>query len=51
MKRETLKGLKETKEEKIMLQNRERNHTNSTSRNNSNTFDISRSKYRFSIRQ
>ena len=50
MQKETLKDLKETKEEKKMLKNRKRNYTNSVSCNNSNTLDISRSEYKSSIR-
>lgn len=51
MQKETLKNSKETKEEKIMLKNRKRNYANSIGSNNSCTFDISRSEYKFSTRQ
>ena len=46
MSKETLKKLKETKEEKTMLKNNKRNNTNSFGCNNSSTFDTSRSKYK-----
>ena len=51
MSKETLKKLKETKEEKTMLKNNKRNNTNSFGCNNSSTFDTSRSKYKLNIRQ
>ena len=51
MQKETLKDLKETKEEKIVLKNRKRNYVNSTGSNNSSSFGISRSKYKPDIRQ
>ena len=55
MPKETLKKLKETKEvEKVrmnkMLRNKKRNNVNSLGCNNSGTFDISRSEYKFNIR-
>ena len=46
MSKETLKKLKETKEENKMLKNKKRNNINSFGCNNSSAFDISRSKYK-----
>ena len=56
MPKETLKSLKETKEGgKIemgkFLKDKKRNHANSFGCNNSSTFDISRSKHKFSSGQ
>ena len=55
MPKETLKNLKETNERRKvkmgeMLKNKKRNHSNSFGCNNSSTFDISRSKYKFIAR-
>ena len=56
MPKETLKNLKETNERgkvkmRKMLNNKKRNHTNSSGCDNSSTFDISRSKHKLSIGQ
>ncbi len=45
-----LKETKETKEEKRILKNKKRNNINSFGCNNSSAFDISRSKYKLTIR-
>ena len=50
MNQKRLKKLKETKEEKRMLKNKKRNNINSFGRNDSSAFDISRSKYKLTIR-
>ncbi len=49
MLKETLKRLKETKEER-MLKNKKRDNFNSFGCDNNCTFNTSRSKYKFNIR-
>lgn len=56
MDNETLKNLKETKERgevrmNKLLRNKKRNYANSFGCNNSSAFDVSRSEYKFCIRQ
>ena len=51
MPEKTLKKLKETKEENKMLKNKKRNYAGGFGSNNSSTFDISRSKHKFSSEQ
>ena len=55
MSKETLENLKETNEGrkvkmKKMLRNKKRNYARSIGGNDSSTFNISRSKYKFNIR-
>ena len=55
MPKETLKNLKETNEGgklkmRKTLNNKKRNHANSSGCNNSSTFDTSRSKHKFITR-
>ena len=50
MPKETLKNLKETKEENKMLKNKKRNNINSFGCNNSSAFNISGSNNKFITR-
>ena len=52
MAKENIKKLEETKEggRIKMIKSKKRNNINSTSCNDSSTFNISRSKYKFNIR-
>ena len=51
MSEKTLKNLKKTKEENKMLKNKKRNYAGGFGSDNSSTFDISRSKHKFSSEQ